>query len=120
MNLSGSVGAMLRLVAVAGVLSIVVASTDAAFARGGGGGHGGSGSAGAGMGGGSGGGHASGGRITGQTGQSSGRVINTIHPIIVSGGRNGRHHARHDRHDRHDRRMARHHHHHRHARRLEA
>jgi hypothetical protein len=88
MNLSRSFRAMLRVLAFAGALSVAVVSADSAFARGGGGG-----------------GNGAGGRSQGSA--TSGRIVNTIHPIIAGrghhdGGRRheagrhegGRHHAR--------------------------
>jgi hypothetical protein len=110
MNLSRSFRAMLRVLAFAGALSVAVVSADGAFARGGGG-HGGGGMGG--MGSTASGGNGSGGRSQGsaqgssQGSATSGRIVNTIHPIIAGrgghdgGGRHqagrhegGRHHAR--------------------------
>jgi hypothetical protein len=109
MNLSRSFRAMLRVLAFAGALSVAVVSADSAFARGGGGGGGGHGGmgghVGGGMGSSAGGGNGAGGRSQGSA--TSGRIVNTIHPIIAGrghhdGGRRheavrhegGRHHAR--------------------------
>jgi hypothetical protein len=110
MNLSRSFRAMLRVLAFAGALSVVVVTANGAFARGGGGGGGGGGHASSNSGSGSSGSTASSGNSSGGRSQSSagsGRVINTIHPIIAGrghhydGGRQhagrhegGRHHAR--------------------------
>ena len=110
MNLSRSFRAMLRVLAFAGALSVAVVSADAAFARGGGGGHGGMGGhEGGGMGNTASSGNNAGGRSQGssQGSATSGRIVNTIHPIIArrghhDGGRRhearrhegGRHHVR--------------------------
>jgi hypothetical protein len=90
MNLSRSFRAMLRVLAFAGALSVAVVSADSAFARGGGhggmGGHEGGGMGG--MGGTANSGNSSGGRSQGssQGSTSSGRIVNTIHPIIAGRG----------------------------------
>jgi hypothetical protein len=87
MNLSRSFRAMLRVLAFAGALSVAVVSADGAFARGGG--HGGMGGhEGGGMGGTASSGNSSGGRSQGssQGSSTSGRIVNTIHPIIAGRG----------------------------------
>jgi hypothetical protein len=87
MNLSRSFRAMLRVLAFAGALSVAVVSADGAFARGGG--HGGMGGhEGGGMGGTASSGNSSGGRSQGssQGSTTSGRIVNTIHPIIAGRG----------------------------------